>query len=86
MQRITQPKSSGSAAYGNTLMIAAALSMRSSRRHLVWFTPTGGASRGIPESDPRHKAAVRRALEGGPLNGARETWSDEAGTWIVREA
>lgn len=86
MQRIKQPISTGTAAYGNTLLIAAALSMRSSRRHLVWFTPTGGATRGISESDPRHKAAVRRALEGGPLNGARETWSDAAGTWMVQEA
>lgn len=89
MQRITTP--SGGSGYANTLMIAAHLSAGnrpSSRRYLVWMTPTGGAGRGLAESDPRHRAAVAEMLKEGPLSpGGRAEWTDGDGTqWCVREA
>ncbi|MBB6053311.1 hypothetical protein [Armatimonas rosea] len=80
----------GPAAYHKTMHVAAHLSMRgtpTAKRYSVWFVPTGGVGRGLAESDPRHKAAVKRALEAGPLNGARAEWAEENGdTYTVQEA
>lgn len=46
-------------------------------RYSVWMVPAGGAGRGIPEHDPRHKEAVKVALMGGQarfiLDGAEFT-------------
>lgn len=80
----------GTTAYRNTMHVAAHLSMRgtaTAKRHTVWMVPANGTGRGLAESDPRHKAAVKRALEGGPLNGASERWTDADGNqFTVREA
>lgn len=90
MKTLTHPGTQGTAAYGNGLMIAAALSMQSSiknKRYSVWMTPAGGTGRGLAESDPRHREAVSKATAEGALNGARARWTDEAGNrFVVQEA
>lgn len=81
---------SGSAAYHNSLHVAAHLSMcgsASSKRYSVWFVPTGGVGRGLAEADPKHKAAVKHALkECGELGCSRARWSDTDGEYTVQEA
>lgn len=88
MRTLYSPQGSG--AYHNTMHLAAHLSMRgtaTAKRHSVWLVPAGGAGRGLAESDPRHKAAVRRALEAGPLGRSFEEWTEENGDrYTVREA
>lgn len=88
MQRHFTPQ--GGAAYHNTVHLAAHLSMRGSaraKRHSVWFVPASGVGRGLAESDPRHKAAVKRALEAGPLGSSCEEWTEANGDrYTVREA
>ena len=80
----------GPAAYHNTMHVAAHLSMRgtpTAKRHTVWMTPANGAGRGLAERDPRHTAAVKRALTDGPLNGASARWTEDNGDqFVVREA
>ena len=80
----------GPAAYHNGLHVAAGLSMRKSstaKRYSVWFVPAGGAGRGLAESDPRHRAAVKHALkECGELGRSRARWSDTDGEYTVQEA
>lgn len=81
---------SGTAAYHKTLHVAASLSMRgtaSAKRYSVWFVPAGGVGRGLAESDPKHKAAVKHALkECGELGRSRARWSDTDGEYTVQEA
>jgi hypothetical protein len=90
MRTLNYPGAQGTAAYFDGLNLAAHHSMRNTptaKRHLVSFTPAGGATRGLPECDKRHRDAVKRALVNGPLGLAREEWTEENGDkYLVQEA
>jgi hypothetical protein len=81
MKTINHLGATGSTAYNHQLMLAAHFGASKRVRYAVWMVPAGGAGRGIAESDPRHRAAVKRSEELG-----RSRWTDEEGTlWSVQE-
>lgn len=80
--RINHINASGGAGYQKGLLMASGMSIRGERgkRFAVWLEPVGGVGRGIPEHDPRHKAAVNHFRSTGEWR-----WVDGAGEWTVRE-